>query len=57
MSLPRVKEVEDYVERLYETVQKTAQGEEAKLIAQDLTSTIGTSITEKDIGKVLHIYF
>jgi hypothetical protein len=55
MSMARVKEIEECVERLYDSVNEKPRGQEAKQTAEDLTTTIGTNITEKDIGRVLHI--
>lgn len=54
-NMSRIKEIEDYVKRLYESVETVPRGDEAKQLAADLTTTLGTSIMDKHIGKFTHI--
>lgn len=54
--MSRMKEIEDYVKRLYGSVETIPRGDEAKQLAADLTATLGTSIMDKDIGSNFYAY-
>ena len=48
--MSRLREIEDYVKRLYETVETKLDGQEADHLAKDLTDSLGSSLQDKDMG-------